>query len=223
MKIPEKFTLEAIKEFARDVYAKIQVLSTGDFDLKGRRITNAGAAVDGFDYVRKADVDRAVKSIDSRITTSLAVDERRTALQADVIGDWRITGNLIWKSGTASEGMFDHAITAARTWTFPDATDDVVLRTTAQNLTRKTFGDPTDPTKVLALTLSGATAAKTMSLISVHTADRSLTLPDTTGTLAISGAVGAGSVTLAKITPGGTDGSITYNASGCITAVVAPT
>lgn len=38
-----------------------------------------------------------------------------------------------------------------------------------------------------------------------------------------SGAVGAGTVTLAKLTPAGTDGSISYNADGCITAVVAPT
>jgi len=42
------------------------------------------------------------------------------------------------------------------------------------------------------------------------------------GAAAASG-IGAGFVNLAKLTPGGTNGSINFNADGCITAVVAPT
>lgn len=47
-----------------------------------------------------------------------------------------------------------------------------------------TIGDSSDATKALDFTLSGATTAKTMTLASAHTDDRTLTLPDATGTLA---------------------------------------
>lgn len=45
------------------------------------------------------------------------------------------------------------------------------------------FGDTADTTKVLKTSLGGATTAKTMTLVSSHTDDRSLTLPDATDTL----------------------------------------
>ena len=43
--------------------------------------------------------------------------------------------------------------------------------------------DGTDPTKDLTFELSGATTAKTMTITSSHTDDRTLTLPDATDTL----------------------------------------
>jgi len=43
--------------------------------------------------------------------------------------------------------------------------------------------DLTDPTKAIAFTLSGATTAKTMTIISAHSDDRSITLPNATDTL----------------------------------------
>lgn len=45
-----------------------------------------------------------------------------------------------------------------------------------------TIGDSTDVTKALAFTLSGATTAKTMTLSSSHTNNRTWTIPDTTDT-----------------------------------------
>jgi hypothetical protein len=45
------------------------------------------------------------------------------------------------------------------------------------------IGDEADTTKALAFSLGGATTASTVTLASAHTADRTLTLPDTTDTL----------------------------------------
>lgn len=45
------------------------------------------------------------------------------------------------------------------------------------------FADATDLTKKLGFSLSGATTGKTMTIASSHSADRTLTLPDTTDTL----------------------------------------
>jgi hypothetical protein len=73
--------------------------------------------------------------------------------------------------------------TNARTITLQDATDTVVMRATTDTLSNKQIGDPTDITKAIAFTLSGATTAKTLTLISAHTNNRSLTFPDTTDTL----------------------------------------
>lgn len=51
-----------------------------------------------------------------------------------------------------------------------------------------TWGDSTDNTKAVAWTLSGATTGKTLTLISSHTDNRSVTFPNVTSTLAILGA-----------------------------------
>ena len=45
------------------------------------------------------------------------------------------------------------------------------------------ISDGTDPTKDITFELNGATTAKTMTIVSSQTADRSLTLPDATDTL----------------------------------------
>lgn len=58
----------------------------------------------------------------------------------------------------------------------------VLLNKTLDDATTK-FGDTADPTKDLFFSLGGATTAKTMTIISSHTDDRSITLPDATDTL----------------------------------------
>lgn len=60
-----------------------------------------------------------------------------------VVGIILSDANLTWKSGTGFIGTFDHAITAARTWTLPDLTDTIVLLTATQTLTNKTLTTPT--------------------------------------------------------------------------------
>lgn len=69
-------------------------------------------------------------------------------------------------------------------------TTKVVDLTTAQTLTNKKLSDSTttvvnvsDSTKALKWSLGGATASKTLTVVSSHTNDRSVTMPDATDTL----------------------------------------
>ena len=72
-------------------------------------------------------------------------------------------------AGIAQEWMFTKVAQTALNKTFDDATCK--------------FGDTADATKDLFFSLGGATTAKTMTIVSSHTDDRSLTLPDATDTL----------------------------------------
>lgn len=81
----------------------------------------------------------------------------------------------------------------AATLTIPDfasVADTFTFNTLAATILNKTlddatckFGDTADATKDLFFSLGGATTAKTMTIVSSHTDDRSLTLPDATDTL----------------------------------------
>ena len=83
-------------------------------------------------------------------------------------------------------------LAADRTITLPLLTGDdtLVFNDFAAVLKNKTlddattkFGDTADPTKDLFVSLGGATADKTMTIVSSQTDDRSITLPDATDTL----------------------------------------
>lgn len=77
-----------------------------------------------------------------------------------------------------------------RSFTFPDASDTLAVIATQQTFTNKVlsdstvkFGNVSDTTKALVFSLGGATTAKTMTLLSSHTNDRTITFPDATDTL----------------------------------------
>jgi len=76
-------------------------------------------------------------------------------------------------------------LTSDRTVTLPLLTgnDTFVFAAHTQTLQNKSFGDGTDSTKDLTFALNGATTAKTMTITSSHTDDRTLTLPDATDTV----------------------------------------
>lgn len=95
-------------------------------------------------------------------------------------------------AGTFQYVFAPSALAADRNVTLPLLTgdDEFVFKDFAQTLTNKTLSDSTTAfgavgalTKALKFLLSGATADKTMTIASVHTDDRTLTLPDATDTL----------------------------------------
>jgi len=57
-------------------------------------------------------------------------------------GSPQIFNMLEWKSGTVNAATLAHANTAPRTYTFPDLTDNVVLRSSTDTLTNKTLTTP---------------------------------------------------------------------------------
>jgi len=68
--------------------------------------------------------------------------------------------------------------------TIPTNNSTSVLKNKVLSDSTTTFGEVSDNTKALKVLLTSATTAKTMTLASAHTNDRTLTLPDATDTLA---------------------------------------
>lgn len=58
--IPNELTLAAMQAAFRDLSQKIDALTVRNVDLNGRRVINAGKAVQPFDYVRKIEVEELV-------------------------------------------------------------------------------------------------------------------------------------------------------------------
>ena len=92
----------------------------------------------------------------------------------------------------ATKTTFAVSQTAARTITFPDATDTLVGKATTDTFTNKIlktttckFGDATDATKTALFDLSGATTGKSLTIESTHTDNRVLEVPDANGMIAL--------------------------------------
>lgn len=60
---------------------------------------------------------------------------------------------------------------------------NIGLKLTGKGTGKVEIADATDPTKILTIDLSGATTVKTLTLVSSHTDDRTITFPDATDTL----------------------------------------
>ena len=107
-------------------------------------------------------------------------------------------GNLAWQSDTAFVMTLDHDATVARTITFPDATDTVVLLDATQTLTGKTLTGNVAVTLVSgAATLTLPTATGTLATLA---GTEVLTNKTLTGNIAVTLVSGAATVTLPTTT-----------------------
>jgi hypothetical protein len=84
---------------------------------------------------------------------------------------------------------FSFIASTNKTITFPNSTGTVAILTAIQTFTNKkltadttTIIDGTDATKIIALSLSGMTTAKTLTLASAQTTTQTLNIPNITGT-----------------------------------------
>lgn len=192
-----------LQELAEDVETYISanaVTTSGTYTLTNKTLTSP--IIDGAGIVFEG------ATADAYETTLTVVDPTadRTITLPNVTGTVITTGNL---SDITDIGVFTGSITiegatadayeltlavtdptADRTVTFQDATGTVVLRDTTDTLTNKTLTSPT----VSGLTLSdssivfeGATADayETTLTVADPTADRTITLPNSSGTLAL--------------------------------------
>jgi hypothetical protein len=120
---------------------------------------------------------------------SITTDIRATTAGAGTVGTAAkpLAGAYFGTAATSNFHLTFPVAGAARAITFPDPGGNASLAytnpTTAQTLTNTKFGDSAAPTKMAAVSLSGATATKTTTLTFVHTDDRAITFPDATDTL----------------------------------------
>jgi len=99
------------------------------------------------------------------------------------------------------------ALGADRSITFPDAAGEITLNTATQTLANKTLPNPTlvdtsDNTKGINFDFTGASAGAIGTLVGWFTNDRTITIQDSTGTLALTSQLGGTPATPQNSTSG---------------------
>ena len=66
---PRDASFPSMLEFVRDVNSKLDSLLVRNIDMENRRVTNAGAARDERDYVRKMELDQELAKLQTQLTS----------------------------------------------------------------------------------------------------------------------------------------------------------
>lgn len=192
-----------LEELATDVETYITtnaVTTSGSYTLTNKTLTSPiingdgvvfeGATADAYETTLTVTDPTADRTITLPNVSGTVIT---TGNLSDITDIGVFTGSITIEGATADAFETTLAITdptADRTVTFQDATGTVVLRDTTDTLTNKTLTSPV----VSGLTLSdssivfeGATADafETTLTVTDPTADRTITLPDSSGTLAL--------------------------------------
>lgn len=134
----------------------------------------------------------ATDTMVGRATTDTLTNKTLTDASCEFADSADATKRVAIDAGgtTSTKTTLAFAQTANRTLTMPNATDTLVGRTTTDTLTNKALSDTTttvisaaDATKVLAFSLTGATAGATTTISPTSTVSRTLSLPDATDTV----------------------------------------
>jgi hypothetical protein len=179
-------------------------------------ITMEGSTANDFELTLSAGdptADRTITFPDATGTVALTTDiaagivtetatqtlTNKTLTNPIITGAVFNDGSIVFEGVTANDFETTFSITdpaADRTITFPDATGTVVLRDTTDTLTNKTLTSPVITGAVFndgSIVFEGATADdfETTFSITDPTADRTITFPDATGTVALAANVAA--------------------------------
>lgn len=204
--------------------------NTGYIDLFGKtsgkiRITTADATAQTINITAAAQTSGAstitipdlAGASTAPVFTSIAQTLTNKTLTAPIIA----TGGKIVDAGGDEYVVFTEAatpvtyigITSGNTGVAPqlrgagEANTSLLLAGTGTG--NVTIGDGADVTKLLSVELSGATTAKTMTIASSQTDDRTITLPDATGTVALTSNINGGAkVYKALLAQTGTDAPV---------------
>lgn len=206
-----------LEELATDVETYITtnaVTTSGTYTLTNKTLTSPiingdgvvfeGATADAYETTLTVTDPTADRTITLPNVSGTVIT---TGNLSDITDIGVFTGSITIEGATADAFETTLAITdptADRTVTFQDATGTVVLRDTTDTLTNKTLTSPT----VSGLTLSdssivfeGATADafETTLTVTDPTADRTITLPDSSGTLALQSSLDSTTSTVSSL------------------------
>ena len=156
----------------------------------GSSITFEGATANDFETTVAVTDPTADRTITFPDATGTVIT---TGNLSDITNIGVFTSTITMEGSTANDFELTLSAgdpTADRTLTFPDATDTLVGRATTDTLTNKTLTSPTVSGLTLSdgsIVLEGATADahETTLTVTDPTADRTITFPDATGTVAL--------------------------------------
>lgn len=201
-----------LEELATDVETYISanaVTTSGTYTLTNKTLTSPIINGDGVVFEGA--------TADAYETTLTVVDPTadRTITLPNVSGTVITTGNLsditdigVFTGSITIEGATSDAFettlaitdpTADRTVTFQDATGTVVLRDTTDTLTNKTLTSPIVDGSGIIFEGATADAFETTLTVADPTADRTITLPDSSGTLALQSSLDSTTSTVSSL------------------------
>lgn len=201
-----------LEELATDVETYISanaVTTSGTYTLTNKTLTSPIINGDGVVFEGA--------TADAYETTLTVTDPTadRTITLPNVSGTVITTGNLsditdigVFTGSITIEGATSDAFettlaitdpTADRTVTFQDATGTVVLRDTTDTLTNKTLTSPIVDGSGIIFEGATADAFETTLTVADPTADRTITLPDSSGTLALQSSLDSTTSTVSSL------------------------